>query len=156
MGGSHYSNPGGGAEYLCLPEDPTWGMNVGGTNYRATIYGTEYEIFDGSNPFTTVHREDDVPCSVCRTPRTTNLMIPGRTICYPGWNQEYTGYLMAGRDDLAASTNYVCVDENPEAVIGGSAANPGRFMFVVQAHCGTLPCPPYVEGRVIACVVCSL
>ncbi|KAK3587947.1 hypothetical protein CHS0354_014462 [Potamilus streckersoni] len=154
-GGSLYSEPGSAADFLCLPKLPTWAKNVGGTDIAAFIYGAEYEIISGSNPFSTVSREDDVPCCVCRPPRTTSLMIPARTDCYPGWNQEYNGYLMSDYHVHPGATNYVCVDANPDAVLGGTANNNGHLMYVVQAKCGSLPCPPYVEGRVIACVVCS-
>nr|QAV56626.1 hic24 [Sinohyriopsis cumingii] len=153
-GGSHYTQYGGAADFLCLPEVPTWGTNIAAV-YMGLIYGAEYELTSGHHPFSTVSANDDVPCSVCRTPRATTIMIPAKSNCYQGWIQEYTGYLMSGYYGHAGPTNYVCVDARPEAVFRGSPDHNGHLMYMVQASCGSLPCPPYVEGRVIACVVCS-
>ncbi|KAK3587948.1 hypothetical protein CHS0354_014463 [Potamilus streckersoni] len=153
--GSHFQHSGGAADFVCLPDVPTWGKHVGGTGYAGFIYGAEYELYSGSNPFSTVSIEDDASCCVCRPPRTTTIMVPGRTDCYTGWNQEYTGYLMSGYYGHAGNSNYVCVDANSDPGLGGFTNYNGHLMYVVQAQCGSLPCPPYVQGRVIACVVCS-
>ncbi|KAL3832678.1 hypothetical protein ACJMK2_024300 [Sinanodonta woodiana] len=153
-GGSDHADTGGSADFLCLPEDPTWGKNVLGSAPSGFIYGAEYELVDGSNPFS-VSREDDVPCCVCKPPRTASLMIPGRTNCYLGWTMEYTGYLMSGYHGHSGATNYVCVDANAEATIRGNINYNGHLMYIVTAKCGSLPCPPYVEGKIVACVVCS-
>ncbi|KAK3587951.1 hypothetical protein CHS0354_014466 [Potamilus streckersoni] len=153
-GGSHHTYTGGSADFLCLPEDPTWGNNMGGTDPSGLIYGAEYELYAGSNPFS-VSMEDDSPCCVCKPPRTASLMIPGRTNCYPGWTIEYTGYLMTGYHGHPGATNYVCVDAKAEAIPRGNTNDNGHLMYIVKAKCGSLPCPPYIEGRIVACVVCS-
>ncbi|KAL3874759.1 hypothetical protein ACJMK2_037730 [Sinanodonta woodiana] len=154
-GGSFVSHSGSAADFLCMTEEPIWGKSVGGSNPTGYVYGAEYELYTGSNPFSTVSIEDDVPCCVCKTLRTSTLMIPGRTECYPGWTMEYTGYLMSGYYGHSGATNYVCVDANPEARHESSASLDGHLLYVVQAVCGSLPCPPYVEGRVLTCVICS-
>ncbi|KAL3874769.1 hypothetical protein ACJMK2_037739 [Sinanodonta woodiana] len=154
-GGSHYTHTGSAADFLCLTEDPLWGKYNRGSANSAFIYGAEYELPAESNPFSTVSLEDDMPCCVCKTSRTPTIMIPGRTECYPGWTMEYNGYLMSGHHSHAGSTNYVCVDTNPEARSGGSANLEGHLVYLLQAKCGSLPCPPYNEGRLLTCVVCS-
>ncbi|KAL3874763.1 hypothetical protein ACJMK2_037733 [Sinanodonta woodiana] len=153
-GGSHFSHSGSAADFLCLTEEPIMGNYVGGTS-TGYVYGAEYEVHVGSNPFTTVSLEDDVPCCVCKTFRSSTLMIPGRTQCFPGWTMEYSGYLMSGYHGHNGATNYVCVDANPEARRGSSGNHDGHLLYVVQAVCGSLPCPPYVDGRVLTCVICS-
>ncbi|KAK3587952.1 hypothetical protein CHS0354_014467 [Potamilus streckersoni] len=155
-GGSFWTHSGGAADFLCLPENPTWGANVQYTGASGFIFGAEYKVYHGSNPFLTVSSEIDVPCCVCRTTRTNILMIPGRTNCYPGWSMEYTGYLMSGHHVHAGATNYVCVDANPESRPGSIDNKEGHLMYIVQVKCGSLPCPPYVENRVVACVLCSI
>ncbi|KAK3592547.1 hypothetical protein CHS0354_005607 [Potamilus streckersoni] len=153
--GSHHSYTGSAADFLCLSEEPSWGKTVGGTTEAGFLFGAEYEIIGGSNPFSTVSKNDDVPCCVCKTSRTDTLMIPGRKDCYPGWTTEYTGYLMSGYHSHAGATNYVCVDENPEARPESSGSIDGHLLYVVQVSCGSLPCPPYVGSQVLACVICS-
>ena len=50
---------------------------------------------------------------------------------------------------------YVCIDGAPEHDEGGAANTNGHVIYHVVAQCGTLPCPPYVQGKVVTCVVCS-
>ncbi|KAL3874773.1 hypothetical protein ACJMK2_037743 [Sinanodonta woodiana] len=149
-GGSHYTHPGSAADFLCLTDEPVWGKYAGVLSDPAYIYGVEYE-----HTFSTVSRNDDMPCCVCKTSRTPTIMIPGTTECYPGWTMEYNGYLMAGHHSQAGSTNFVCVDANPEVRSGGATDFNGHLAYLMQAICGSLPCPPYTEGRVLTCVVCS-
>ncbi|XP_060607833.1 uncharacterized protein LOC132759981 [Ruditapes philippinarum] len=60
---------------------------------------------------------------------------------YTRW--EYSGYLMAGHFSHAGSSEYVCVDDKPEALEAGNGAKDETFFFFVQAACGVLKCPPY-------------
>ncbi|XP_035686189.1 collagen alpha-4(IV) chain-like [Branchiostoma floridae] len=156
-GGTDHNQPGGGTNYQCLPTNPQWGRYQDGVHHaRAFMYGAEYQL-DTNVPFgsTSLH-DDDVPCAVCYVPtRGSKLMIPARNICPTGWTQEYDGYLMAGHYNHPAAKEYVCVDEQPEAVTGGHANQNGALFYPVEARCGPLPCPNYVEGRELTCVVCT-
>ncbi|CAH1228032.1 COL6A6 [Branchiostoma lanceolatum] len=156
-GGTHYTQPGGGTNYQCLPTDPQWGTYQDGRQgYKAYMYGAEYEL-NTNYPFgSTSLQDDDVPCAVCYVPtRGSKLMIPARNTCYSGWTQEYHGYLMAEYYNHAGAKEYVCVDEQPETVPGGHASHNGALLYPVEARCGSLPCPSYVEGRELTCVVCT-
>lgn len=58
------------------------------------VYGGEYEFSDfhsdgGSQYFGQNLNDEDAPCAVCRTPRSSVLMIPARLDCYSGWTKEY-------------------------------------------------------------------
>jgi hypothetical protein len=58
------------------------------------VFGAEYEFKDfhpdkGSKYFKKDLNDHDAPCSVCQTPRSSVLMIPGRNECFPGWTKEY-------------------------------------------------------------------
>ncbi|XP_078698972.1 uncharacterized protein LOC144926242 [Branchiostoma floridae x Branchiostoma belcheri] len=156
-GGTHYTHPGGGTNYQCLPTDPQWGRYQNGVQgWKAFMYGAEYQL-NTNIPFgsTSLH-DDNVPCAVCYVPtRGSKLMIPARNTCYSGWTREYRGYLMASHYSHAGSKEYVCVDEQPEAVPGGHANHDGALFYPVEARCGSLPCPRYVEGRELTCVVCT-
>jgi hypothetical protein len=159
-GGSHYTHQGSAASYLCLPSDPQWLSYVDGVSNKGRfVYGAEYET-DARNagipPFASLH-EHDVPCAVCHsTTWSTSLMIPGRTSCYGDWHLEYNGYLMSGHYTHKSATEFVCVDKTPDSVPGSRANKDGKLFYFVEAVCGSLPCPPYVDGREMACVVCTM
>ena len=62
---------------------------------------------------------------------------------------------MAGYHGHVAGTMYTCVDKNPDTLHGGQTNKNGYLFYAVEARCGSLKCPPYVEGRELTCVVCS-
>lgn len=62
---------------------------------------------------------------------------------------------MAGHEGHKAGTMYTCVDEHPDTLHGGHVNKNGRLFYSVEARCGSLECPPYVEGRELVCAVCS-
>ena len=160
-GGSHYSHKGAAASMVCLPKDPDWEEGKYSDKEEhavAYMFGTEYEDLSArsSSLFVKSQDENDVPCVVCNIKsRSTYIVIPGRTRCYPGWTREYSGYLMAGNYNHNAATDYYCIDREPEDVPGGKADLDGRLLYFVEAICGSLRCPPYVSGREFPCVVCS-
>ena len=45
-------------------------------------------------------------------------MIPGRNVCYNGWNLEYNGYLVAVYFDRPTATEYICLDDRPDVEVG--------------------------------------
>ncbi|XP_062575548.1 uncharacterized protein LOC134237475 [Saccostrea cucullata] len=157
VGGSYYTHSGAAVDPLCLPRDPEWGMYVDGNNgNRAYVYGAEYETHDfNKGPFTSLIHHD-VPCAVCLVKnRSVVKIFPARKTCFEGWTLEYQGYLMTGYHGHAAGTTYKCVDENPDTLHGGHADKNGYLFFFVEGRCGSLKCPPYVEGRELVCAVCS-
>ena len=50
VGGSHYTETGGGGEYICLPKNPKYDKYRDGNQAGSYIYGTEYEV-SSYNPF---------------------------------------------------------------------------------------------------------
>ncbi|KAJ8315846.1 hypothetical protein KUTeg_007996 [Tegillarca granosa] len=160
IGGSHYGDKGGATNYLCLPKEPQWAKFTNGTTGEALIHGAEYEDNTGraKGMFGKTMDDNDPPCAVCHsTSRGSQLMIPARTTCADGWTLAYMGYLMTGRKTHAISNEYVCVDKDM-VIIPGTAPNNDNavLLYLVEAKCGgTMTCPPYVEGREIACVVCT-
>ncbi|XP_021355218.1 uncharacterized protein LOC110451497 isoform X2 [Mizuhopecten yessoensis] len=155
-GGSMFTSTGAAAEYVCMPNDPIWGphkdlVNGDGVGF---IYGAEYE--EPGALFGMPGYVEDVPCAVCLgTQHTAYLMIPGRTQCYPGWTEVYQGYLASGHHGHAAASQYVCVDGDAQAVPGGGTHNEdGKLFYGVKTKCGSLPCPPYEDGKFLSCIVC--
>ena len=53
-------------------------------------------------------------------------------------------------------SNYVCLDSAAESQTSDFRDDDGKFMYVAEAVCGALPCPPYVNYRELTCVVCSI
>lgn len=157
-GGSWYQHTGAASSLLCLPKEPTWAkFDDTVQTYGGYIYGTEYR---DSMRAKKLNQKDtykhNVPCAVCSIiRRPVSIMIPARIGCYPGWTLEYRGYLMSGRYDHAAATDHYCVDASPEMVSGGSADQLGNLLYFVESRCGSLQCPPYKNGRELACAVCS-
>ena len=62
---------------------------------------------------------------------------------------------MAEKYENKGRTTYVCLDGDPEVRAGGGADMNGALFYNTEAACGSLPCPPFVQGREITCVVCS-
>ncbi|XP_060588971.1 short-chain collagen C4-like [Ruditapes philippinarum] len=158
--GSYYTHSGGAANYLCLPGDPQWAYYEDSVGSGGKVYGGEYELGDshgngGSHYLGSNVRDEDAPCAVCQSPRSSVLMIPSRLNCYPGWTKEYSGYLMSGHYQHASATEFVCVDSHVDVVPGGHPDQEGRLFYLVEGICGSLKCPPYVNGRELTCVVCS-
>lgn len=81
--------------------------------------------------------------------------VAARKTCYKGWLLEYTGYLMAGYYKHKAGTTYTCFDSVPDTINGSGVNVDGYLLYLVEARCGSLKCPPYVEGREVVCAVCS-
>ncbi|XP_067653267.1 uncharacterized protein [Haliotis asinina] len=153
-GGSHYRQKGGPANTLCLPENPEYGNYTLGYEDNGAIYGTEYETNEHSVSFKRLH-DHDVPCAVCKSrTKTSVIMVPARMSCFPGWHVEYTGYLMGGHYRHAAS-EYLCVDGDAEADRSGRRNKNGQLLYLIGGICGSLPCPPYLNYRVLTCTVCS-
>jgi len=155
IGGEYYHHSGGGANYVCLPEIPKYGNYKPGFQGSAAIYGTEYEV-SAFNPFSQNLHDHDAPCVACYVKtRSSQLMIPATYECPAGWTREYHGYLMTGHYNHKSSKTFVCVDKDAEAVSGSHANLNGALLYVVEGHCGSLPCRPYVAGKELTCVVCT-
>ncbi|XP_052217252.1 uncharacterized protein LOC127835052 [Dreissena polymorpha] len=158
VGGSYYTHKGAAANFLCLPETPEWGhYNDETVNDSAFVYGGEYQLNNRESDhgfFGNIHQQDP-HCAVCRTSRKSVLMIPAKLKCFDGWTMEYNGYLVAGSTLHDASTEYICLDGKPEVVPGKGESQDGKLMFLTEARCGSLQCPPYINGRELTCAVCS-
>ena len=152
VGGSWYGNTGGGANYLCLPEDPLYLTYQPGVQDVSPIFGTEYQAF-GGQPLRAVHNHN-VPCAVCfSSMRETVLMLPAKPTCPPSWTLEYAGYLMlAHRSSNHHRTMYECVDKDPDCIPGSAADTNGAVFYHTEANYNGMPCPPYDPIRVQFCL----
>jgi hypothetical protein len=169
--GAHYTHPGSGSNYICLPDRPEWGNLVAGRqgSISAFVYGTEYEFntgFTNNAPFSYANngganlQNQNAPCVVCsRSGKSAVLTVPGKMNCpTPELTLEYQGYLAASYWNHVGKSEFVCLDATPEAIPGSAANNNGALFYPTQVSCleSTLVCPPYVDGNELSCVVCSL
>ncbi|XP_052679114.1 short-chain collagen C4-like [Crassostrea angulata] len=153
VGGSQYNEKGNGANTLCLPHDPDrlpYGISLPARNDYAHLFGGEYQL--------NIHHvriSENVPCAVCRTNiASSTIMIPAKRTCPTQWRKQYTGILTANRYDYRM-TEYLCLDDNPDYVHGSRKDDNGRIFYPVKTVCGSLPCPPYENGELVSCIVCS-
>ena len=161
VGGADHNDKGGGVNYLCLPHYPEWGSRREGLDeWHSKVYGGEYE--SAGAPFLSLHNNGeqtlyniDPLCAMCFVPnRSAQIMIPAKRTCPEGWTMEYRGYLVTDLNKFS-SKDFVCLDEAPEGLTGSYANHNGAFFMLVEGVCGSLPCPPYVNGWELTCVVCS-
>lgn len=164
-GGQFYTHTGGSSDIICLPKNPIWENFTSAGEASAYIYGIEYEVslyrllgkngmFSSKNA-QSLH-DHNVPCAVCQTNHPGSvIMVPARNRCHTGWILEYSGYLMTSHYNHKGRTSYNCVDRDPEADPAGYRDENGALFYPVQASCGSLSCPPYVQNRELTCAVCS-
>ena len=150
VGGPRYTE-GGGANFLCLPDDPEYELpHIPGVQGYSYIYGTEYGLGIGGKD------NQNVPCAVCYTPsKTATLMIPAKDNCPSGWNREYYGYLMSAYRLRDKRIPYTCVDKSLSVIPGLGADNNDALMYHVEASCNGLDCGRYIAEKELNCVVCT-
>ena len=157
-GKSAWNNHGGGINYQCFPLDPEYlSSEPGVQSHRAYVYGVEYEIWD-EGPLKPLHA-NGVPCAVCLTySRGVALMIPGKISCPNIWTHEYHGYLMSERYSHNSPSTFQCIDKDAEPIPESSSPTYGATFEHVESRCpdGSHMCPPYEDGKELACVVCSI
>ena len=154
-GGKHFLHKGSGTNHLCLPRNPKfqlYGHHQHRIPARPTVsgyvYGAEYTSWFGS------HYKYNIPCSVCRAPQSTTIMLPATPVCPQGWTTQYTGHLTAQYKDHYA-TEYVCLDGSPDNYDDSSEKDQQHLFYYVLARCGSLPCSTYRDDRAVTCGVCS-
>lgn len=161
IGGSSHTNSGSAVDYLCLINDPQWGIYDSKVNSLPFIGGALYDVWDinvPNSPFDfNKYDHHRVPCSVCmKKKKASTIMIPARRDCYGNWVKEYDGYLYAGHPSHVAASEYICLDKTPEALDKSPNWTDKKLLYPVRTNCnGAIPCPPYVNGREVTCVVCS-
>ena len=158
-GGSWYGHTGGGANHLCMPNDPDYLTYRPGMQGHSPVYGAEYHTHHGSVPLTAVH-DHNVPCAVCyASTRLAVTMIPAKTQCPSTWTLEYSGYLMSAYKGISGNIHYrtmfECVDKNPDSIPGSASNVDGALFFHAEATCTGMPCPPYDPQKELTCAVCT-
>ena len=147
VGGSWYDHSGAATNYLCLTMSPVFSSHPS-PSLSAYLYGGEYQTEDS-------HDQKDPLCAVCRSTYSTTIMIPGTNVCTAGWQLQYSGFLMAGVYDHTAGSEYICVDSRLENGARGDQNENGKLLYFTLTRCGSLPCSPYANDKLVTCAVCS-
>lgn len=180
MSGPELKSAGGGSNYLCLPEDPSYDPKAPKGAIYSFLTSAQYEVLQSPNIFGSQFSvfKHYVPCVACETNQRVNrIMIPATTRCPSNdWVLEYKGYLMSSATHYndASGINkaeikgihfrgtYVCVDSQAEATPSPAVTGwaEGVTLFTVSASCsgpGALKnCPPYRgDATALSCVVCT-
>ena len=158
--GTSRTERGGGANHLCLPEQPqystfTTGVQTGRAYLHGAIYATGGARAD-TGPFRSLS-DHNIPCAVCYTStRGTVVMIPAQLTCPSSWTREYHGYLMADYHGNHR-TMFECVDQSPQSVSGNAVRSSAITTFYhVEVKCNRgISCPPYDTQKEVTCVVCT-
>ena len=155
-GGTKYNSQGGSAETICIPENPDYIPETAQVivPWFSTVQGAEYEFFAG--PLEN-HTQYNAPCAVCDVPsRSRAIMIPAKTMCPPSWTREYYGYLTTDAEVHAHQrSSYTCLDISPESIAGTSANTDPLLIHYTITNCNGLSCPPFENGRILSCAVCT-
>ena len=158
-GGSFWNHHGGGSNYLCMPDDPEYGLEYrAGVQGHSPVDGAEYQ-----HPLVSGHHDRNVPCAVCYVQnRTTSIMIPAKMNCTSGWTREYYGYLMSAyspnipyRGNYHYRTQFICMDSNMAAIPESLANTDGALFHHAEATCNGLSCESYNTEKELNCVVCT-
>ena len=157
VGGSWHTDSGGGANYVCMPGDPSYLRYTPGVQGWSYMYGTEFYTL---NSPLSAKLDHNVPCAVCyATTRETVLMIPAKPHCPSSWTLEYAGYLMSAYRGASGNVQYrtmfECVDKDPDSIPGSATNTDGAQFMHVEANCNGMPCPPYDPQKELTCAVCT-
>ena len=129
IAGPDYRASGGGANYLCLTDDPEYYPDAPPNVPHSTLRCTQYQTGFSPNMFEKSFDQwtHQALCVACETERRVSVtMISAVTRCPTSdWILEYQGYLMSPAErqsstelmkDFFFRGEYICVDKNGEFV----------------------------------------
>ena len=150
VAGSYFNQEGSTVDPLCLPPNPQYLLHKAGYQNWVQVYGAEYET--SGTPLDHSH-DRNVPCALCQVcGRTNKIMIPSHYECPSGWRREYYGYLMAGKYNHKAATQFTCIDESVGQIPASGSNADGYLFYTVEARCGYhIPC----SDKELTCIVCT-
>lgn len=161
----HHDDTGGGTNYMCLPDTPSFSATDSSAQVQTKVVGVTYQTTD--EPLARVN-DMSMPCAVCFVNQAVQLMVPGSAICPTNWDMEYKGYLMSAKDTPSETlqsdsspnfrTEYICVASNAEGV--SSAANEEAGIYHVHLDCDvgvSLSCSQsgYRTASQLTCSICT-
>ena len=157
--GGWHNHRGGGATFLCLVNELIY-VSTEEVNPKTMVYTTEYET--NGHVFNVGVSNSDAPCAVCYAEgRSAEIMIPRRTthLSFILEPRIQWIYLMSSFYDNSINTEYVCVDSNPDVLLGSDADRDAAGFYFAVADCNSsfMLCGPpyYIHNAPINCAVCT-
>ena len=143
MGGAPNRASGGGSNYLCLPEKPSY------STYK------EFRQIDASE--IDIQMDSNIYCALCeRSGKNSMIMYPGSHQCPEKWDLEYTGTLVTQRQ--LKRTEYVCLSQEIIPKVSWWRSSLGTTT-VSKSACKILPCGEdsntYRSNKNLNCAVCT-
>lgn len=169
VAGSNYNYRGGGAEFLCVNREPDESTRItdNGARSNDALYGAQY-YFPGdktnNKPFSHRNNGDrnihgyNPPCAVCyRKDRSVQVMIPGKSFCTSaGMTTEYAGFLVSAGLNTWHRAGYICLDEAPEVLGGGTVLTTASRLAILRSGNNTSSIsPPYGKIDAVYCTICT-
>ena len=145
---------GGGAQYICLTDTPTFQTFSPSNENGVDIYPVEYRGDPLKPPTDPALQNLAALCATCLAPNQPwSLIIPGRNDCPSSFQLAYAGYLMAEKRTARGRTSFVCVDEGAEGVPDATnTADDAAGLYPTEAAGGI---PSYVDNVEITCATCT-
>merc|ERR1711998_98547 len=156
IAGSYYSHNGGGANYICMHENPQQPKEYSTGNQQGNLlYGTEYENTGARSLDKNANK--DAACSVCRVSSSTTVHTQwGRTSCSNGHVTEYSGLVM-GSYYTNQKAYSICVDlERAYHAQSSDSNSNGAQLYISEMEGGASDEGRYPSNREVACAVCSV
>ena len=156
IAGSHYTQGGQGANYLCMHPNVQWPELVhSGNDDQSILYPTEYEVASSVDPNTVGH-DHEAACAMCVRPSSASTYVQwGRTSCSNGHTAEYTGYVMSTTYSQAKS-EFICVDSARVPAAGSSSGSQDGALLYFTEFDAVIGGSGYVTNKEVACTVCSV
>ena len=155
--GTKYDTKGGTSDTLCLAGNPQYKSGDRSSSNAAQLSGVRYSVGGSPAPPLYHRRGTYLPCALCyTTTKSTSFMLPGRYTCPSGWSTEYSGYIMTEgtHSSRGGRRDTICVDQDAEAATTKGSSWPA-ILFLMQATCVGLDCPPFNSQKPLTCAVCS-
>ena len=155
--GTKWDIKGGTSDTLCLAGNPQYKSGDASSSNAAQLSGVRNEVGGSPAPPLNNRYHTYLPCALCyTTTKSTSFMLPGRYTCPSEWSMEYSGYIMTEYtgSNRGGRRDTICVDQDAEAAATKSSGHPA-MLFLMQATCIGLNCPPFNSQKPLTCVVCS-
>ena len=157
MASGHWNHHGSGSSQLCMPLEEAHETNLPQTTkVLAELYRTEYRSSGALAEFTAQDVDNkEVPCAVCATPGHATLMVPAWHECPTGWTEQYDGWLMAEKQSSLHTSEWICVDHQPQALNNSDPAAQTDSNTLYAAELRAPPRNTYTQFYEVACAVCT-
>ena len=155
--GTKYDTKGGTSDTLCLAGNPQYKAGDRSSSNAAQLSGVRNEVIGSPAPPLRNRYLTYLPCALCyTTTKSTSFMLPGRYTCPSRWSTEYSGYIMTEHtgSNVGGRRDTICVDQDAEAAATKGSSWPA-VLYLMQATCIGLSCPPFDSQKPLTCAVCS-